>query len=204
MDFLQIKVERTFCITATCNDFQGIAYVNKVSPCNTINDPSDWTVGVDPWSQQQLGCRVTGGGNDRGTTMILFQNELESALDKLKAVQDQIFKLVDEKEETKRSEMQSRQTMEDVVAQLMGMEKYIINKEQELECALLELDQKMKTVVGEANQSLSLLNKAKQVRNHYPFFLSRIHVAWMLDCCQLLKIFIIDFSFLVWFQHPNE
>ncbi|CAA6667488.1 unnamed protein product [Spirodela intermedia] len=150
----EIKVERTFCTAARCHDFQGIADGNKVPPCNTIYDPCNW-------SQEQSGCRITEGGDDRGSTMILFQKELESALHKLKAVQDQIFKLVDEKEETKRSEIRSRKMMEDVVAQLMGMEKHIISKEKELEWALLQLDEKMKTVVEKASQSLCLLNETK-------------------------------------------
>ncbi|KAJ0980308.1 hypothetical protein J5N97_008563 [Dioscorea zingiberensis] len=100
---------------------------------------------------------------DREVTIFLLRKEIESALDSLEGVQAQMVKLLYEREENKKTEMQNRESFGNLVAEVLELKSEIGYKEQEYECRLLELEQKLQIVEGNTMASNACWNKAKEV-----------------------------------------
>lgn len=101
--------------------------------------------------------------HDREVTIVLLRKEIESALDSLEGVQAQMVKLLYEKEESKKTEMQNRERVEHLVAELLELKSQIDYKEQECEGRLLVLEKKLQIVETNAIAANDSWNKFKEV-----------------------------------------
>ncbi|XP_020273285.1 kinesin-like protein KIN-12F isoform X2 [Asparagus officinalis] len=83
---------------------------------------------------------------DRERTIVLLRRELESAFDSLREVKAQMVKLLDEKEDVKQSEVQSKKNVEHLTVEVLLFKSEMIDKEQQFESRLLELEEKLQRV----------------------------------------------------------
>jgi len=100
---------------------------------------------------------------DRERTVVLLRKELEYALDSLKVVQAQMVKLIHEKEEIKQSEVQSQTNTERLTVEILRLKSEIVDKEQQFELRLVELEEKLQRVEGSAVASNVCWRKMKEV-----------------------------------------
>ncbi|KAF8406359.1 hypothetical protein HHK36_008446 [Tetracentron sinense] len=90
---------------------------------------------------------------DRDITIILLRKEIESALESLKGVQSQMTKLLEEKEEFRKSEQHSRKSMECLADQALTLQAEINNIERKSDLKLMELDNKLWTLEETAQEA---------------------------------------------------
>ncbi|XP_010255107.1 PREDICTED: kinesin-like protein KIN-12D isoform X2 [Nelumbo nucifera] len=83
---------------------------------------------------------------DRDITILLLKKEIESALVSLRGVQVQMAKLLDEKEEIRKSEKKSRQSVECLKAQVLALQAEMSSMEKQFNLKMMELDNKLQTV----------------------------------------------------------
>nr|CAD1841377.1 unnamed protein product [Ananas comosus var. bracteatus] len=83
---------------------------------------------------------------DRGSIILLLRNELESALDNLEAVQAEKVRLLNEKEEQKRSEIQNRARIDCFSAEVIRLMLEITDKEKFFGTRMMQLESKLEIV----------------------------------------------------------
>ncbi|XP_017698849.2 kinesin-like protein KIN-12F [Phoenix dactylifera] len=108
-------------------------------------------------------CRmVLKDDSDRETTILLLRKELESALDRLQEVQVQMTKLLNEKDEIKKSEKQGRTSIEHLIDEVFRLKSDISDKEIQFDLRLQELEDKLQAVKANAIASSECWCKAKE------------------------------------------
>ncbi|OVA15456.1 Kinesin [Macleaya cordata] len=100
---------------------------------------------------------------DRDATIVLLRKEIESALHSLREVQAQMVKLLEEKEEIRKSEIQSRKSMECVTAQVLALQSETDNTGKQSELKMTELERKFQTVDGRVQEARSYWFQKKEV-----------------------------------------
>lgn len=101
--------------------------------------------------------------SNRETTILLLRKELDSALDRLQEVQAQMTKLLNEKEEIKKSEKQSRTSIKHLTIEVLQLKSDIIDKEIHFGLRLQELEDKLQMAKKNAIASSECWCKAKEV-----------------------------------------
>ncbi|KAL0914631.1 hypothetical protein M5K25_014994 [Dendrobium thyrsiflorum] len=101
---------------------------------------------------------------EREKTIEILRKEIESALQSLKDVQSQMVEMFDEKEEIKKSMLLSHDSIKGLTAEVHQLNSEILNKENEFEFKLLQLEDKLRTVEGNALAVNCIWRKEKEVK----------------------------------------
>ncbi|XP_019702656.1 kinesin-like protein KIN-12F isoform X1 [Elaeis guineensis] len=141
---------------------------NRVVNSNVQNNV-EWMSGCSTGSAigknaNESECRMLlKDDSDRETTILLLRKELECALDRLQEVQAQMIKLLNKKEEIKKSEKQSQTSIEHLTNEVLRLKSDIIDKEIQFDIRLQELEDKLQKVKKNAIASSECWCKAKEV-----------------------------------------
>ncbi|XP_068653780.1 kinesin-like protein KIN-12F isoform X2 [Aristolochia californica] len=93
----------------------------------------------------------------RDATILLLRKEIESALGSLRGVQNQMGKLLDEKKEIRKSEEQSRESMECLTEQVIKLQLDMNVLDKEYQFRALELAQKLQRIEEVATEAKKVL-----------------------------------------------
>ncbi|XP_058069283.1 kinesin-like protein KIN-12D [Magnolia sinica] len=104
--------------------------------------------------------------HDKDVTILLLKKEIESALDSLRGVQDQMSKLLDEKDEIKNSEKQSQASIECLTAQVLQLQMEMNDMEKQFEFRVLDLKHKLEAVEEMAEEANTCYSMTKEVLEH--------------------------------------
>ncbi|XP_077215305.1 phragmoplast orienting kinesin 2 isoform X2 [Tasmannia lanceolata] len=150
--------------------------VSSMAECYLFNVTKNTN---DIHSGEQEECdlgKASGSSCDRDFTILLLKKEIESALDSLRAVQAQMFKLLAEKEEVKKSEKESQKRIECLAAQLLTLQREMCDREKQFESRTMEFDQKVQTVEEMVDEANACWRKAKESKEALELELSNTRV----------------------------
>lgn len=101
---------------------------------------------------------------DRDLTILLLKKEIESALISLRGVQSQMAKILNEKEEMRKSEEQGQKSIQCLRAQVLTLQEEISSMEEQFNLKTTELDNKLQTVKEIAQQASNCWCQRKEVK----------------------------------------
>lgn len=101
---------------------------------------------------------------DRGSIILLLRNELESALDNLEAVQAEKVRLLNDKEEQKRTEIQNRARIDCFSAEVIRLMSEITDKEKFFGTRMMQLESKLEIVEKNVVAFKECWHRTKEVR----------------------------------------
>ncbi|PKA54315.1 Kinesin-like protein KIN12A [Apostasia shenzhenica] len=146
-------------IQASQYDITSVQNNSKNVPCRVQN-----LMGKSPNNSE---CRYLAENEpEREKTIVILRREIESALESVTKVQSQMVKLIDEKDEFKKSVSASRDSIKCLTAEVLRLNLDILNKEKVFEFKLLELDQKLKNIQGNAMAYNCFWRKEKEWLEH--------------------------------------
>ncbi|KAI0501532.1 hypothetical protein KFK09_016477 [Dendrobium nobile] len=142
-------------------DDAGFNYENQIN----IESIQDTNISVQKNAERiQYMIENHGSKNilEREKTIEILRKEIESALQSLKDVQSQMVEMFDEKEEIKKSMLLSHDSIKGLTAEVHQLNSEILNKEKEFEFELLQLEEKLRTVEGNAMAFNCIWRKEKE------------------------------------------
>ncbi|KAF6160589.1 hypothetical protein GIB67_019529 [Kingdonia uniflora] len=92
---------------------------------------------------------------NRELTIHLLKKELEFALESFKGVQSQMHKLLEEKEEIRKSEDKNRENMECLTFQILQLQTHMNETENLSDLKMMELDHKLKSIDKKSQEASS-------------------------------------------------
>lgn len=138
----------------------GCLHENSFKVGKSVSDSTEWKVIGFQCGQEEF----RNGKTPADVTILLLRKELESALDSLKGVQIQMSKLVDEKEEVKKSEKQSRESIKCLTGQVLRLKTEMNDMEKQIDFRITELNHKLKMMGEMVKEADSYISEAQEVK----------------------------------------
>ncbi|KAD4179211.1 hypothetical protein E3N88_27802 [Mikania micrantha] len=104
--------------------------------------------------------------NRRDDTIVLLKKELETALESLNGVKNEMVRLRSEKEAIRASEKQNRHNIEVLVPQVLALQAIADNFEKQIEVAMVSLNHKFQTVDGLLQESCISCHQKRKLYEH--------------------------------------
>ncbi|KAL8195313.1 hypothetical protein R6Q57_025716 [Mikania cordata] len=111
-------------------------------------------------------CRSSRDVNRRDDTIVLLKKELETALESLNGVKNEMVRLRFEKEAIRASEKQNRHNIEVLVPQVLALQAIADNFEKQIEVAMVSLNHKFQTVDGLLQESCKSCHQKRKLYEH--------------------------------------